>query len=165
MKLWLAKHGRGFLPTDDESIALHSRMGAGECAQFEVVRPRSLQWHRMYFGICRDIGQNQDPPRDESSIDYELRILAGHYDVMYLPGDGAAEFLESIYPAVSKILSRGLAARLRAVIDVLARGHEVRIPKRIAFHKLTHDEWANLWPSIDLAIRERFGDEYLRMAA
>jgi hypothetical protein len=68
---------------------------------------------------------DMDRLRDESSIDYELRVLAGHYDVMYV------------------------------------EGHEVRVPICIAFHKLTHDEWAELWPSLDLASRERFGESYL----
>lgn len=133
MKLWLAKVRRGdkvgLIPTDDQSRAVLSRMGDGECAEVELVRPRSLQWHRMYFGICREIGQNQDPQRDESSIDNELRVLAGHYDVMYVAG------------------------------------HEVRVPKRIAFAKLSGDEWAELWPSLELAIRERFGGEYLQERA
>lgn len=129
MKLWLAKVRRGvnvgLIPTDDESRAVLGRLGDGECAEFEIVRPRSIQMHRMYFGICREIGQNQDPLRDEGSIDHELRVLAGHYDVMYVDG------------------------------------HEVRVPKRIAFARLSHDEWMDLWPSLELAIRERFGEEYI----
>lgn len=133
MKLWLAKVQRGakvgLIPTDDESRAVLGRLGEGECAEFEIVRPRSLPMHRMYFGICREIGKNQDPVRDENSIDYELRLLAGHYDVYHFDG------------------------------------HEVRVPKRIAFAHLTHDQWMELWPSLELAIRERFGEEYLREAA
>lgn len=133
MKLWLAKVRRenkiGLIPTDDDSRAVLGRLGDGECAEFEIVRPRSLPMHRMYFGICREIGKNQDPMRDENSIDYELRVLAGHYDVMHIDH------------------------------------HEVRIPKRIAFAKLTHDEWMELWPSLELAIRERFGEEYIREQA
>lgn len=125
MKMWLAKKGRGFLPADEEAARVHARFGDGECAEFEVVRPRSLQWHRMYFGICREIGKNQDPVRDEASIDHELRVRAGHYDVLWIDG------------------------------------HECRVPKRIAFARLTGDEWAELWPSLDLAIREHFGEEYI----
>lgn len=125
MKIWLAKHGRGFIPADDDSLEVHAKMGVGECAQFEIVRPRSLQWHRMYFGICREIGKNQDPQRDEASIDQELRVRAGHFDVLFVDG------------------------------------HEVRVPKRIAFAKLTGDEWAKLWPSLELAINEHFGEGYV----
>lgn len=133
MKLWLAKVRRddkvGLIPADERSRAVLGRMGDGECAEVELVRPRSVRMHRMYFGICRQIGQNQDPARDEDSIDHELRILAGHYDVLRV------------------------------------EGHEVWVPKRIAFAKLSHDEWMELWPSLELAIRERFGEEYLREAA
>lgn len=126
MKILLAKHGRGFLAAEEEAEKLHREMGAGEVMMLEVIRIRSLPWHRMYFGICREIGLNQDPQRDEDSIDYELRIRAGHYDVMFVDG------------------------------------LEVRTPKRIAFKKLTYDQWAALWPSLELAIREHFGDTYIR---
>lgn len=133
MKLWFAKVHRGekvgLIPTDERGHALLCRMGDGECAEVEVVRPRSVQWHRMYFGICRQIGLNQDPHRTEASIDAELRVRAGHFDVL--------------------------------IID----GHECRVPRRIAFSQLSADEWAELWPSLELAIREHFGEEYLREAA
>lgn len=125
MKGWLAKKGRGFLPADEATTRAHARMNDGECALFEIILPRSVPWNRMYFGICRAIGENQEPPRDESSIDHELRVRAGHFDVLWVDG------------------------------------HECRVPKRIAFAKLTASEWEELWPSLDLAIREHFGDEYI----
>jgi hypothetical protein len=121
----LAKKGRGFLPADEDGERLHSRMEPGECALFKVVVPRSLPWHNKYFGICRNIGKNQDPPRVEGSIDFELRIRAGHFEPCELNGE------------------------------------MWKFPKRINFEDLTADEWAELWPSLELAIRERFGDEYL----
>lgn len=42
-------------------------------------------------------------------------------------------------------------------------GHpvEVRMPKRIAFDKLTAEEWSALWPSLESAIVTRFGAEYV----
>lgn len=133
MKLWLAKVHRGkkvgLIPTDEIAAKIIANMSDGECAQVEFVRPRSAPWHRMYFGICREIGFNQDPQRTEDSIDSELRVRGGHYEVL------------------------------------LMDGHEVRVPKRIAFAKLSADEWAELWPSLELAIRERFGNEYIREAA
>jgi hypothetical protein len=100
-------------------------MTAGEAAEFRVVRPRSVQWHRLYFALCRSIGRNQDPERDEDSIDAELRVLSGHYEVMQV------------------------------------KGYEVRVPKRIAFDKMTADEWAAYFQKVEVAIAERFGTEYL----
>ena len=133
MKLWLAKARRGvkvgLIPTDDESRAVLGRLGDGECVQVELTRARSVQWNKMYFGICRQIGINQDPQRTEHSIDAELRIRAGHFEVIFIDG------------------------------------HEVRMPKRIAFAHLSADEWAELWPSLELAIREHFGEEYIREQA
>jgi len=133
MKLWLAKVERegklGLIPTDDHSRALLGRMANGECAEFDIRRPRSVQWNRMYWGMCREIGENQDPQRDEDSIDSELRILAGHYELMFLDG------------------------------------HEVRVPRRLAFDKMDADEWADYWQRVELAISERFGSEYLRNVA
>lgn len=132
MRITLARKGRGFLPADQDADELHGKMGDGELVSVRVSRIRSLQWHRMYFGICRTIGQNQDPPRDESSIDKELRIRAGHFDVMHIHG---------------------------------VEGIEVRTPKHINFDSMDADGWAKLWPSLELAIREHFGDEYIRSAA
>lgn len=133
MKLWFAKVRRGekagLIPTDEDSRALVNRLADGECVQVQVIRPRSVQWNRMYWGICRIIGENQDPPRDEDSIDAEIRVLAGHFQVMYV---GA---------------------------------HEVRVPKRIAFDKMTADEWAEYFQRAEIAISERFGSEYLTQVA
>lgn len=133
MRLWLAKVHRGqrvgLIATDEITQKIIANMSDGECAVFEMVRPRSVQWHRMYFGICRDIGMNQDPPRAEDSIDAELRVRAGHFDVIFVDG------------------------------------HEVRLPKRIAFAKLGGDEWSALWPSLELAIREKFGETYIQERA
>ncbi len=129
MKLWFAKVRRGekagLIPTDEDSRALVNRLGDGECIQVEALRPRSVQFNRLYWGLCRTIGENQEPPRDEDSIDAELRILAGHYEVMYFDG------------------------------------REVRVPKRIAFDKLDADQWNEYFRKAEIAIAERFGQEYL----
>jgi len=89
VKLWLAKiTGRtsvGMIPTDDISKKVLSRMADGECAQVELVRPVVCSG-TMYFGICRQIGLNQDPQRTEDSIDAELRVRGGHFEVMLIDG-------------------------------------------------------------------------------
>lgn len=129
MRLWLGKVRRdekvGLVPTDQVSRAALARIEDGECVQIELVRLRSVQWNKLYWSLCREIGENQDPMRDEDSIDAELRILAGHYEVMYFSG------------------------------------REVRVPKRIAFDKLSADEWEIYWKRAEVAIAERFGSEYI----
>jgi hypothetical protein len=126
LSAWFHKKGGGLFPSDDKAKRGLDRLGDGECVLLTIVRPRSVAWHRMYFAVCRQIGMNQEPQRDESSIDRELRIRAGHYDVLFI------------------------------------EGHEVRVPKRIAFDKLSAEKWSELWPSLEKAIAETFGDEYLR---
>lgn len=125
MAAWFYMKGDCLVPADAAALKGLRRMGEGECVEVTIVRPRSVKWHRMYFGICALIGENQDPQRDAESIDAELRIRAGHFDVYHVDG------------------------------------HEVRVPKRIAFAKLNSEKWAALWPSLDQAIGERFGNEYL----
>jgi hypothetical protein len=112
-------------PVDDEDCSVVRRLGAGEIAFFSMKRPRSVPMHRMYFGMCREIGKNQDPERSEWSIDQELRVRAGHFEVIFVDGK------------------------------------EVRMPDRIAFDKLTHDQWMALWPRLEVAIIERFGETYI----
>lgn len=89
-RLWFHKVSRagksGLVPDDEEGATLLHRMGDGECCQVEITRPRSVQFNKLYWGLCREIGKQQDPPRDEDSIEAEIRILAGHYEVMYFDG-------------------------------------------------------------------------------
>jgi hypothetical protein len=168
VKLWFAKVRRGdkvgLIPTDEKARAILYRMGDGECAEVELIRPRSVPWHRLYFGICRQIGMNQDPPRDESSIDHELRILAGHYDVIRVGRRPMPWWFGVLARTLEKQgrLGAWLVKRLRTK---LGHTHEVYVPKRIAFAKLSADEWAELWPSLEMAIREHFGEEYIREQA
>lgn len=166
MKAWLAKvrrdHRVGLIPTDDAGRDIISKMADGECAQFTIVRPRSVSWHRMYFGICRLIGDNQDPPRDESSIDYELRILAGHFEVMKVPGEhpGTA-LLRRVLTITGNVLPPLMRKSLEGLITQLSDGIEVRVPKRIAFEKMDGDEWSEYWRRVEQAIVTRFGHEYI----
>lgn len=90
MRLWFHKVSRngksGLVPDDEDGRALLNRLVDGECIQVEAMRLRSVQFNKLYWAICREIGQHQDPTRDEDSIDAELRILAGHYEVMHFAG-------------------------------------------------------------------------------
>lgn len=124
MKYWVCKKANALYPADERAERMFKRLFDGEAMQLSLERSRSYKWHKMYVSCCIAIGQNCDPSRDWESIDYELRIRSGHYEVMFVDG------------------------------------HEVRYPKRIAFDKLTADQWAQLWPSLDLAMQEHFGFDH-----
>lgn len=134
MKAWLVKVSRGtrsgLLPTDDAGRDLLAKMGEGECAEFSIVRPRSLPMHRRFFAILSEIGENQDPKRDAEDILDELKVLAGHYQSLIVSDPKSGDMFE------------------------------VRRPKSIAFHRLTHDQWMELWPSLEQAGIQRFGETY-----
>lgn len=129
MSAYFYKKRGALYPSDEEGARGLLKMGEGECVLVTIIRPRCVSWHRKYFGICSDIGANQDPPRDKDSIDHELRVLAGHYTVTYV------------------------------------EGFEIRSPKRIAFDKLSADAWEALWPSLEQAIAQKYGAEYLEQRA
>jgi hypothetical protein len=48
---------------------------------------------------------------------------------------------------------------------LLIEGGEVRVPKRISFAKLSAEQWETLWPSLEMAICQHFGPEYLELNA
>lgn len=130
MNLTLAKVSRnekvGLVPADSDTESVIAKMADGECHLYKLMKVRSIQWHRMYFGIMRSIGNNQDPERTEASIDAEIRIRAGHYEKLFI------------------------------------EGHEIRAPARIAFDRMTADEWSEYWMKAEIAIIETFGEEYLQ---
>lgn len=151
----------GLIAADSDAEDVVSKLGEGEIHLWRLIRVRSIQWHRLYFGLCRQIGKNQDPQRDEHSIDYELRILAGHYEVIYIGKNVLATRLAQIFKTLWRVMPPVLRSECDQIVAFLERGQEVRMPKRIAFDRLTADEWSELWPSLELAIRERFGETYV----
>jgi hypothetical protein len=165
MDISLAKISKGdkigLVPADTDAEEVIAKLADGEISLWRPMRVRSVPWHRLYFGICRQIGKNQDPQRDENSIDAELRILAGHYDVLYIGKNVLATRLAAIFKLLWRAMPPSLRSECDQILALLDRGQEVRVPKRIAFDRLTADEWGELFPSLELAIRERFGEEYI----
>lgn len=129
MSAWFHMKRGALHPSDEASRKGMLKMGEGECVLVTIVRPRCVAWHKKYYAICQSVGENQDPPRDKDSIDLELRIRAGHFDVLFI------------------------------------EGHEIRVPKRIAFAKLSAEQWSELWPSLEMAIARDYGAEYLEQIA
>lgn len=86
MTQWFFRKGDVLVPSDERAERYVRRMSEGEAAQFECERSRSYKWHKMYVSCCISIGQNCDPERDWHSIDNELRVRSGHFDLMFVEG-------------------------------------------------------------------------------
>ncbi len=118
MSAWFHKEGTKLVPDDEDGLKGMLRMKERESVLVSVVRPRVASQLRRYFAICAEIGANQDPPRDKDSIDHELRIRAGHFDVILVDGiecripkriafeklnqDGWEDYLQRVELAISE---------------------------------------------------------------
>lgn len=129
MAAWFYKKAGGLFPADDDVREKVARLGDGELLLLTIERPRCPILFRKYWAMCTRIGENQDPPRDKDSIDAEIRIRAGHFDVVPI------------------------------------NGFDVPVPKRIAFTKLTQEQWEEFFQKAEMAICQHFGPEYLEKAA
>lgn len=89
-RIYLAKvtknRAAGLIPADDDARDELRKIGDGEIVCCKVIRPRSLPQFRRWWAICQTIGENQEPARDKDSICNEIKILAGHYDVLAIEG-------------------------------------------------------------------------------
>ena len=124
MKLWIAKHGRGFLPACDESEKLHRRMEVGECAHIKVIRVRDIVAHRRYWKLMEMCADNCErieikrgvfmAVRCKEDVHTAIKLCTGHYD---------------------------------AIFD--ADGREVAcVPRPTSFEDMTADEWNEYWPRV-----------------
>ena len=83
---WFKRVGDALYGVDEKSEKSIRRLAQGECVELEMKRSRSPQWNRLYWACCTEIGLNQDPERDEESISDEIKILAGHYNIVPISG-------------------------------------------------------------------------------
>lgn len=86
--IWLAAHGRGFLPADERAEKLHKKLGAGEVLPFKPIRVRDVTAHRRYWKLMELCAQNverieiaDDAWMDVSSKDdvhVAMKLCTGH---------------------------------------------------------------------------------------
>lgn len=121
---WIAKHGRGFLPADDEALKIHKRMKSGECAAIKVIRVRDIKGHRRYWKLCAILAENCE--RIEILPDVWMRVMSKE-DV-----HTAIKFCTGLCDTVFD--SKGLPAAF--------------IPKSTSFDEMTADEWLEYYPRV-----------------
>ncbi len=131
MKGWLTKHGRGFLPADEESEALHRRMEIGEAAYFEQVRVRDARSFKRYWLLMTRIAENVEsieidegvwmPIRRKEDAHTAMKLITGLYDTLPVVGTPFA----------------------------------IRVPKSTSFKEMTPDEWDAFLPRVLDAVHEK----------
>ena len=86
MKKFFVRVGTALFGMDESAQKSILRLAEGECVELEMKRARSPQFNRLYWGACAEIGRRCEPERDQESISNEIKIRAGHYEVMKLEG-------------------------------------------------------------------------------
>lgn len=131
MRGYLAKMGRGFLPSGDEAARVHGRLDDGECALVKFIRVRDMSMHRRYWALmtlcannCERIELRPGAVMDVKSKDdvhTAIKIITGLYDTIH---------------------------------DV--EGNPVAVlPKSTSFDEMTADEWMAYWPKVLDAVQEK----------
>jgi len=131
MRGYLAKHGRGFLPADEDVEAVHRRLDIGECAYVKFIRVRDPVSHRRYWKLMTVCAQNCErieidpgqwmPVRSKEDVHTAIKLCTGFYDPIFDAGG--------------------------AVI--------AKIPKSTGFESMTEDEWREYWPRILDVVQEK----------
>jgi hypothetical protein len=122
--VYLAKHGRGFLPADDESTAIHRRMEPGEAALFRPMRVRDLKSHRRYWKLMTMCAENCErieirpgtwiEVRSKDDVHTAIKLCTGYYDTVFD--------------------AEGRPAAL--------------LPRSTSFDEMTAEEWLEYWPRV-----------------
>lgn len=74
----LRKHLGAFRPGDAEAQALFDKLKDGQTVRAEIKRMRSPQQHRMYWGLCKLIFDNQSRYSTVRDVSDALLCAVGH---------------------------------------------------------------------------------------
>jgi len=102
MDLYLTKDDFGrFIPAYGTDFDLAKRIKVGETVKAVVTRPRNYGFHKKYFAMIRCFHHclheelaDRYPTRD--SLLVAIKILAGHFDVSFLPDGTEVQIPKSI---------------------------------------------------------------------
>ena len=114
-KAYVRAEGAHLVPADQPSEEVIRRLPAGRTVEINIVRRRSVEQLRFYFGLCSKVAEMLRAMGAEhettETVDAKLRVATGHCEIVPLP------------------------PKLR-----MATGERYGVlPGRIAFHKLDQD--------------------------
>lgn len=85
MKGLFRRGEHGLVPLDDE-LPGWKRIKPGDIVEIEYVRPRSQQFHKLFFALLKLVADNQEQYGMDEILDV-VKIGVGHTRVIAMPGD------------------------------------------------------------------------------
>lgn len=131
MKGYLAKMGRGFLPSGEDAVRAHARLDDGECVQVKFLRVRDISMHRRYWGLMELCANNCERIEIRPGMDMDVHSK------------------DDVHTAVK------LCTGLYNTIFDNDRRPVAMIPKSTSFDEMTADEWAEYWPRVLDVVQEK----------
>lgn len=129
--IWLAAHGRGFLPADERAEKFRNRFEPGEVLPFRPVRVRDITAHRRYWKLMDLCAQNCErieiapgawmEVKTKEDVHTAIKLCTGHYT--------------EIFDAENTPIAR--------------------VPKTTNFEEMTAEEWEEYWPRVLDAVQTR----------
>lgn len=92
--LFLRRTGNALWPDGDESIAALMTLPFSKLLKCEVWLPRNVQFHRLYFAMCKRIGDGIGA--DAEAISTVFKWATGHYELVKTKSYGEVRMTKSI---------------------------------------------------------------------
>ena len=92
--LYLKRVGNALLPDGDESVSALSAIPFCKSLKAEIKQPRNPAFHRLFFSICRRIGDGVGC--SEEQIATVFKLATGHYDIIRSKRHGELKIPKSI---------------------------------------------------------------------
>lgn len=112
--LYLKRVGNMLAPDGDESIGALASIPFSKPLKCKVWQPRNIRAHRLFFAVCRRIGDGIG--RDEEQIATVFKLAAGHYDTIHSKSYGEIRVPKSI--AFDKMDNVAMSAFMQKCFDI-----------------------------------------------
>lgn len=107
------------LPVDDIAEEALATIPYGEEVSIEIKRPHNLKLFKRYWALVNMVWQNQERYETREQVSNALKILAGEYEQLHLPGDIVAKIPKSI--AFDKMDATEFSQFWKRVCDAIAK--------------------------------------------
>lgn len=96
MEIWLHRTIHGFAAHDDAAREYLRKVKLGDVVKCEVIRPRSVKYHRRFFGMLNTVWQACGDWQTVDELLVELKFRAGLVDRQQVIDKATGEVLAEI---------------------------------------------------------------------